>query len=297
MITDYFEDKGIEYWTSGKNVSRGWVNIQCVFCDDQSNHLGINLIDKYYNCWLCKEHGNVVDLILEIVGCSYRKGYEILNKIWGDDFSLSVVEKIDLPPSLRRHEVILPPILNKWSGKYLKYLSDRNFDPVRLIRKYKLMPAHRFGHYSHRIIVPFFVSGKMVTFTGMDTTGKKEVKYKDCSKEDSVISTDETLYNIDNARNGKAVIVEGVTDVWRIGKGAVALNTKTINDFQILLLKEKGIKEVLVLLDADVNWYDVNTIAGLIISTDIKVDTGHLERDDPDKMPTEELIRVQKWLS
>jgi DNA primase len=239
----------------------------------------------------------MVNLIIEIEQCGFATANDILGNIWEDDFSLSVVENKGLPPSLRQHEVILPPILNEWSGKYLAYLYKRDFDALRLIKKYKLMPAHRFGHYSHRIIVPFFVSKKLVTFTGMDTTGKKEVKYKDCSKEDSVIPTDETLYNIDNARSGKVVIVEGVTDVWRIGDGAVALNTNKISDSQLLQLKERDIKKVLVLLDADVNWYDVATVAGLIVSANFKTDVATLERDDPDKMPIEELIRVQKWLS
>ena len=51
------------------------------------------------------------------------------------------------------------------------------------------------------------------------------------------------LYNIDNVKKGRVVIVEGVTDVWRIGNGAIALGTNKINDFQILQLIKKDIKK------------------------------------------------------
>lgn len=298
MITDYFEDKGIDYWTFGKNVSQGWINIQCVFCDDHSNHLGISLSAKYYNCWLCKEHGNIVNVIMEIEQCGFATANEILANIWEDDFPMSVVDEKRLPPSLRQHEVVLPPISNKWPKKYLNYLESRKFSSSFLIKKYKLIPAHRFGRYSHRIIVPFFMRRKLVTYTGMRTREKQEPPYKDCRKEDSVIPTDETLYNIDNTKNGKAVVVEGVTDVWRIGDGAVGLGTKKINDHQILQLIAKDIKKVLILLDADVSELDERVLSGKLISTfKLEVELGYLERDDPDKMPVEDLIRVQKWLS
>ena len=42
---EILDDLGLSYTSQGKNVSEGWIGIQCVFpdCDDTSNHLGINL--------------------------------------------------------------------------------------------------------------------------------------------------------------------------------------------------------------------------------------------------------------
>ena len=41
-IISYLENRGVSYWTEGKNVTDGWVNINCPFSPDPSNHLGIN---------------------------------------------------------------------------------------------------------------------------------------------------------------------------------------------------------------------------------------------------------------
>lgn len=300
MITDYFEERGIDYWTSGKNVSQGWVNIQCVFCNDHSNHLGIKIQNRtgYFNCWLCKEHGSLHYVIMQIEKCSYREAQQIIQQydLWEVDFSLDFVEKTKLPPSLQQSEVNLPPILNKWPKKYLNYLEGRQFDPIYLIKKYKLMPAHRFGRYSHRIIAPFFVDRKMVAFTGIRTKEGQEPPYKDCSKQDAVIYTDETLYNIDNIKNNNVVIVEGITDVWRIGDGAVALGTNKMSDSQLLQIFSKGVNRALVLLDADAK-REAEIISYMLNANIVDVDTGYLNKNDPDKMNDEDLLRVRKWLS
>lgn len=57
------------------------------------------------------------------------------------------------------------------------------------------------------------------------------------------------LYNIDNAQSSKTVyLVEGVSDVWRIGDAAVARFGKTLSRAQIVLLKEKLFNKRLVIV-------------------------------------------------
>lgn len=57
------------------------------------------------------------------------------------------------------------------------------------------------------------------------------------------------LYNIDNAVNYKTVyLVEGVSDVWRIGDAAVARFGKTLSRAQMVLLKEKLFNKRLVIV-------------------------------------------------
>lgn len=297
MITGYFEDREIEWFPEGtKNVSKGWIGLKCIYCDDHSNHLGVELATGRVSCWLCGSHGKIINLLVELEQCSYRQAKVLLDNWWEGDFDETGLTK--LPPSYPAPErVALPPIIKQWPQKYLDYLQGRGYNPHQLIKKYRLMPAHRFGHYGFRIIVPFFVAQKLVTFTTLDITGKKESKYKDCSKKDSVIPTDECLYNIDKVRGEKVVIVEGVTDVWRIGDGAVAVNTNKISDRQLLQLTEKGIKKALVMLDADAVSYAEKMWSLIAGTMTIEVDLAHLDRDDPDKMTHIEWLKVRKWLS
>ena len=296
MITDYLEEKGIEVYPAGsKNVSEGWIGLECIYCADSSNHLGIELATGRVSCWLCGPHGKAVNLLMDIERCNYPQAKKLFEKWWEGD--LETVGLKRLPPSIPAADrVALPPLLKQWPQKYLDCIKSRGHAPQELIRKYKLMPAHRFGSYGFRIIAPFFVDRRMVGFTGMDVTGKKETKYKDSAKESSVIPPADMLYNIDTVQSS-AVIVEGITDVWRIGDGAVALGTNKMNEKQLWQLVKKDVKRVFVLLDADAA-SNVARVANLVAATiTIDVEAGYLDRNDPDKMSAVDLLRVRKWLS
>ncbi|KKK72386.1 hypothetical protein LCGC14_2904360, partial [marine sediment metagenome] len=78
----YFENRNISYSTEGKNVTEGWCNIECPFpfCDDPSNHMGINLESKLFSCWACGEKGGMDRLIQELEGCSWPESQLILSQ-------------------------------------------------------------------------------------------------------------------------------------------------------------------------------------------------------------------------
>ena len=53
-VISFLEEYNIDYTTSGKNVTSGWVEINCPFCgDDPSYHMGVNLSSGLYHCWIC----------------------------------------------------------------------------------------------------------------------------------------------------------------------------------------------------------------------------------------------------
>ena len=72
-IRDYFDSEGVQWWDEGDNVTDGWVNINCCFCSDHANHLGINLENKMFHCWSCDESGDLIDLIRRLEGLSFAK--------------------------------------------------------------------------------------------------------------------------------------------------------------------------------------------------------------------------------
>ena len=62
-IENYLDDLGVDYISEGKNVSSGWIEINCPFCgQDPSKHLGINLETGLFHSWCCNETGNLVKL-------------------------------------------------------------------------------------------------------------------------------------------------------------------------------------------------------------------------------------------
>jgi len=246
-IRSYLEDRGIEFFVEGKNVTAGWTNINCVFpgCPDHSNHLGINPTGTAFHCYICGESGFVTKLIQEIDRCSWRQANNIYSSFLKEDEipkqkEHSLIKKIIYPKSFTKN---IPK-------KTENYLKKRNFDPGYIINKYNLRYGGIIGKYKFRIIIPFYLDSKLVTFSSLDITGKQTPKYKHQAIDESIIDPSRTLYNIDTVKD-KMILVEGITDVWRIGDGCCALTGKIATHEQKLLIHRKEIKSILVLLDSD----------------------------------------------
>lgn len=248
----FLEDEFIEYHTSGKNVQKGWIGIKCPFCLDTSNHCGINPEWETFKCWICKESGYVVKLVRQIRACSWEEAKTLTARytsdndvrmplyLNGDNNSPKTVTCTFLPTETLKH----------FPEPHREYLISRNFDPDKLIRKYELKATGPFGDYRMRIIIPILVKSKLVSFTARDITDNAEIRYKDCEIDKSVIPVKNCLYNIDRVRTRKVLIVEGATDVWRIGDGAVATMTTEFTERQVLLLSELGVETVFTMFDA-----------------------------------------------
>lgn len=241
----YLEDRGIAYSTEGKNVTQGWINVQCPWCGDPSQHLGISP-SNLLNCWRCGKHGPVINLVMEIENCSYRDVLAIIEEFQTytpRSFKEEVQDRIETDG-----KNILPPEMKELQPLHRNYLEGRGFDPDFLTEKYRLGACYLTGEYRYRIIVPVIMAEKVVNFTGMDVTGQAKMKYKNCKNDASLIPMKHVLYNIDTVRD-TALVVEGVTDVWRIGDGTVAVMGMEYTQEQVRLLYTKGVKKVIVMFD------------------------------------------------
>lgn len=259
-IIQYFEDNEIEYWTKGKNVHKGWVNVTCPFCGDHSysgnNHCGIHLEAKTVNCWLCGPKGFVVNLIAELEECSFAQANTIIAKYPNDDIffekSYKDIEKGEKIDSRLCLDSILPKeSTNQFPKMHLDYLKSRNFDPDIIIPKYKLKACHNIGSYKFRIIIPIIQNRKIVNFTSRDVTGESGIRYKACPEENAIAPMTQCLYNIDNVRGRSILVMEGATDVWRIGNGAVGILRTGFSNAQIELILRKNIDKAFVMFDSE----------------------------------------------
>lgn len=112
------------------------------------------------------------------------------------------------------------PLCGELGAMHIQYLESRGFDAEKLESLWGLMGTKGIGRYPNRIIAPIFLNGTTVSYQGRDVTGKQKLRYKACSLEKEVIHHKNTLYGIDNCKDS-IVVVEGITDVWRLGYGAV----------------------------------------------------------------------------
>lgn len=218
-VRAYLDELGVPFWEEGKNVASGWIGVQCLYCNDHHNHLGISLAYKNFSCWLCNEKGSITQFICDLENVPYRSA---LNRI--DEFQGFDLYGQFFPEEKKRLEEgskVLPFGCGPLNATHKRYLSGRRFSPEWLVEVWGIQSAPVFGEWKHRIIIPVVVGGQVQTFVGLDHSGKQEVKYKAAPVEKSLAPTSELVYGGDFVR-GTVIVVEGIADVWRMGKGAVA---------------------------------------------------------------------------
>jgi len=293
-IRGYFDELGVQWWDEGDNVSEGWVNINCCFCSDHANHLGINLESKMFHCWTCDESGDVVKLIRRLEDLSFAKA-----KLRLEDFQeLRLRRKKEEKPK-REYKRVLPegfePI---WKGKeppqVKRYLKRRKF-PYSVCQEWALGYVEQ-GEYALRLIVPIFHGPDIVSFQAVDTTGEAVQRYLDCPPARARIPNKHIVHGVGKANKKKrAVVVEGVTDQWRMGPGSLCLMGKNYTQQQLAYLLKNLQRDVriTVLLDADA-WTKAREFAKQLAwrwETKITV----LEKGDPAELSEREIEEIWGW--
>jgi len=268
-VKGYLESKGIPYATSGENISPGWIGLDCPYCGDTKNHMGINLRNKLYSCWRCGNKGNPFTLVrlLEETDDS-RIVHNILKQ-----FISAVVEfpDIEYPTDLNLpseftslwdwYQTVEEYNKNQWTLAYneltaplhaYEYLKLRGYPPEDLFRQHKLMWSGILGKWAFRLIIPVFMNGRMVNFAGRAVCGQ-EPTYKNCPNARAPMPINDTLYGYDDFdENEHITLVEGVFDKWRLGNRAMATFGLVLTNAQAALLFAKKPKKITFLYDADV---------------------------------------------
>lgn len=295
-IRAYLDDRGINWSTEGKNISNGWIGLNCPFCNDHSNHMGINLQSLTVSCWKCGKRGNVLTLVMNIDQCSFNRAKLIIPKFTLTEFS-HLIKPIRTPADHTifpggTSEILLPIHRN--------YLKKRGYDPDEIQRKYDILGVGpTLDNWKFRIIIPVYLHGELVTYLGKDTTGLQEIPYKNAPVEKSIVQCKHTLYGIDQVRD-TAIIVEGVFDAWRIGQGAVPCFGTQYTIDQLLLLK--NVKRVFVLFDGKKEDDGeaikfAHRMANDLTAIVPEVEVLELDEGDPDTMTADEVWELRREIN
>lgn len=220
-IFEFLKDYQIPYTTTGKNVSGGWVNIQCPMCNDPSMHMGYNYSDDYgFYCFRCGHHF-ADETIQKLIGVNRQTAKQIIRKYEGKT-------KTTHKNKNQKKPFELPTSTEKLQKIHRKYLLKRGFDPDELEYHWKIMgtgPVSTLDgiDYSKRLLIPIYWNEGMVSFQTRDVTDKSDAKYKACPEHREIIHHKDILYGMPLTEwETTGFIVEGVTDCWKMGWDSAA---------------------------------------------------------------------------
>jgi len=292
----------VKVWTYGKNCSPGWINIKCPFCNDKSNHMGINLESNVIRCWKCGEDGDFTKLLMELFGITFREAKMMIAPY--QDYHYIPTSTRQKPVVTGKQGSVLPKeAVKEMPPEHREYLISRRFDPDYVHEKYDLYYCRFVGDYKGRIIAPIKINGEIVSFVGMSVHRQifNALKYKNCPDTQSLIPRRNLVYNLDNVSVSinKIIIVEGILDCWRMGDNCVAILTTSFTQEQINLLANKA-DEFFIMFDSKEKDPTAprksRQLAKQLVSIGKSAKTLNLDKGDPDDLTIEQATLLRQKL-
>lgn len=230
----FCQDYNIEYVLEGKNVSQGWVGINDPFSikGDTSHHGGINPDGAYYYSWRSGWHP-LEELIIELLGVTYLDAKMIIKQYSYESFAAEVIK-------VKERFTISDYPTTRAMRDFLRF---RKFNAKYIIEKYDV----RGSADGKKLVIPVYYNGEIVSYQERNIDYKF---YKACSKEKAILNYKDILYNLDNCVIDTVVVVEGVTDVWRMGDNCACTFGKSVTKRQLILLGER-FKKIIFMFDPE----------------------------------------------
>jgi len=242
----FCQDFGLDIASETHKHSReGWMNVECPRCSGNPGyHLGFSTYEGTFVCWRCGFMPQL-EAVQRLSNTSWREAKSLLRKYGGSAKQKRVrsarFEEKDI-------EVELPVGTRSLRKPHKRYLKHRNFDPDRIEYIWGIKSTKNgTGFYSNRIVAPIYFQHKLISYQCRAVDDGVEQKYLACPQRGERRPHKTTLYGYDMSVGGSVVVVEGITDVWRLGPGAVATFGVKYRPEQALLLSK--FKRVFVLYD------------------------------------------------
>lgn len=188
-------------------------------------------------------------MVSAIEECSYNQARAIM-AAYPDQFGDDDQEERIAPAKGFRGKIMPDQATKDFHKIHIDWLQSRRFNPMKIIKQYDLFCCYNQGRWRGRIIAPIYLENKIVSYITRDCTGNSSLPYIDCPEVECHIPPKKTLYNIDRMKNA-GILVEGITDVWRLGDGAIASFTSNMTPEQKILLIQKRPKKLFVMYDED----------------------------------------------
>lgn len=273
MQTEAIEAFDLEGWLlehGAQGGGREWVLV-CPVCG--KNNLSVNVKRRLWHCWTCEQYvvdvegrrravrgaGGLVKLIQLLDNLDRAQAAAKIAA--GAVFSYRDVarlpdDKLDnrFVAAIKPAEPVDPPEGWRPITEVLPFMAQRQItlDDARL---FGLGWCDR-GRYAGRLIFPVWEDRQLLYFQGRamwaPVAGQRYLKSLNPPTSDRHAVSSELLMNLDQARFfPRVAVVEGPTDLVRVGPDAVCTFGKRITDAQIGRLVRAGVRALDFMWDAD----------------------------------------------
>lgn len=212
-FTELLQQHGVAFRTEGHEHCRdGWVQIDCPYCTPRAQHwrMGYNVAGRYVTCWACGYHP-LAETLQALTDLSLSQCIKLVGG----------VEKTRLGPKIHKGRLKLPKGVGPMTAAHRSYLRRRGFDHEEVERLWQVRAIGRDGgRLKWRLFIPIHHEGEVVSWTTRSVGAGHERRYISASEGEEAVPHKTLLYGEDYVRHA-VVVVEGPTDVWRIGPGAV----------------------------------------------------------------------------
>lgn len=290
-IISLYQDFNVDYVTEGhKHCREGWVNVECPFCTGNPGyHLGYNLNENYFHCWRCGGH-----FITTTLSHLLKKPEKDIRKLIGQYGIIHTSKPVKV--EIRKKSFKYPSGTGSLSNAHIRYLQERNFDPDRIIDLWQLKatgPVSKLDNidYKNRILIPFEWDGQIVSFDtrSISKNESDSVRYKACPADRELIPHKSILYGKQDKWKETGILVEGPTDVWRLGTFSFAVSGIKFTPSQVRTIA-LCFKRVAVCFDDDPQAVlQANKIVAELkfrgvdaFRVDIEGDPGSMKQEDAD---------------
>jgi hypothetical protein len=218
-MMDLLRTHGIQYREYGSrdhHVSRGWVNIDCVYCSPNSGtfRLGFNIVGKYFCCWVCGFH-NGPQTLAQTLSVPFSEAIRLWEGLGG---TRRETEAPEAKPGVLRLPGNLGPLLKQ----HRAYLERRGFDIELVTRLWQIQGIGHASRLAWRVFIPVLLGGEVVSWTTRSISNETRLRYISAKKEEEKYPLKEILYGEWHCKKNTIIINEGPLDAWTIGPGAVA---------------------------------------------------------------------------
>jgi hypothetical protein len=295
MLLDFARlchDLNIAHIKAGEHhhCREGWIHVHCPFCANGHGwHLGYSLDHGGMHCWRCGGK-TLFAFLREVINADKRRYAQICAEYSGGK---KIREKAEKAPFSEK--VTPPPGLSVLKPVHEKYLASRYLDPDLLKELHHAQgTAQKSGIWNWRVVVPVMDRrNNIVAYTGRAISPDDPLRWRTSSAAEISGNPKALLYGIQHIKD-RVLILEGVSDVWRMGFGAVATMGIDWKKEQANILRK--IKHRFILFDpepiaqkrADELAHCLSAYPGETeILTGFKTDAGDFAQDDADAIMRE----------